>query len=81
MGQSLDLHPVTILLSLMFWGFLWGGSWNDIGHPLAVIFKIVLQSNNSTRKVSDYMAGRLDFFVNIKAAYENIYLTTVEDRH
>ena len=32
MGQELQLHPVTILLSLAFWGLLWG----PIGMLLAV---------------------------------------------
>lgn len=61
MGQSLDLHPVTILLSLMFWGFLWGVPGMILATPLAVIFKIVLQSKESTQHLADYMAGRLNF--------------------
>ena len=61
MGKSLDLHPVTILLSLMFWGFLWGVPGMILATPITVIIRIFLQSNPSTEGFAEYMAGRFNW--------------------
>ena len=59
MGESLDLHPVTILICLMFWGFLWGLPGMLLATPFTVIIKIFLASNQSTKPFAEAMAGRL----------------------
>ncbi len=41
MGDRLDLSPVTILVSLLFFGWLWGGVGALLATPLAVIIKLV----------------------------------------
>jgi AI-2 transport protein TqsA len=33
MGESLDLHPVVVLLGLIFFGWLWGDHRDDHRHP------------------------------------------------
>ncbi len=60
MGDSLDLHPVTILLFLMFWGMLWGVPGMLLATPLAVIVKIILSRLESGKNISDMMSGRYD---------------------
>lgn len=59
MGNSLDLHPVTILLSLMAWSVLWGIPGMLLATPLTVIIKILLESQNQTKVFAQLMAGRL----------------------
>lgn len=44
MGDQLNLSPVAVLLSLLFWGWLWGIVGALISVPIAVIIKIVCDS-------------------------------------
>lgn len=64
MGQSLDLHPVTILLSLMFWGFLWGVPGMLLATPITVIFKLLLSKSKNYYVYSELMAGRFKFLAS-----------------
>ena len=43
-GDSLNLSPVVILLSLLLWGFLWGIVGMFLAVPLTVAIKIVLEN-------------------------------------
>jgi AI-2 transport protein TqsA len=58
MGQSLDLHPVTVLIALIFWGMLWGFEGMILGVPITVIVKIILEKLEMTAPVAHLMAGR-----------------------
>jgi AI-2 transport protein TqsA len=60
MGSSLDLHPVVILMALIFWGFLWGILGAFLAVPLTAIVKICLEKFHITAPVAEVMAGRLD---------------------
>ena len=40
MGRSLTLNPVIILLSLTFWGWLWGIAGVILAVPILAAFKI-----------------------------------------
>ena len=40
MGRSLTLNPVLILLSLVFWGWMWGIAGVIIAVPILAAFKI-----------------------------------------
>lgn len=42
MGSSLDLNPIVILLSLIFWGLLWGPVGMLLSVPITAILKILL---------------------------------------
>ncbi len=59
MGTSLDLHPITILLSLIFWGMLWGLPGMVLAAPITAVVKIVLDRVESTRPIGDLLAGKL----------------------
>jgi len=43
MGRSLGLSPVVVLLSLLFWGWVWGGVGLLLAVPLTMVAKILLQ--------------------------------------
>lgn len=58
MGNSSDLHPVTILLGLMFWGMMWGIIGMFLATPITAAMKIVLERFEPTRQIANIMAGR-----------------------
>lgn len=58
MGESLDLHPVTVLLALIFWGLLWGLIGVLLAVPLTAAIKICLEQLDTTAPVARLMAGR-----------------------
>lgn len=58
LGRGLDLHPVTILLSLMFWGIIWGPAGTFLAVPITAVLKIILDRHPMTHKMSEVLAGR-----------------------
>jgi predicted PurR-regulated permease PerM len=60
MGDSSGLHPVTILLALMFWGMMWGVIGMFLATPITAALKIMLDRFESTHWMSNLMAGRWD---------------------
>jgi AI-2 transport protein TqsA len=60
MGDELDLHPVTILLTLIVWGMLWGIVGMLLATPITAVMKILFSKNEITAPIADIMAGRLD---------------------
>ena len=58
MGNSSDLHPVTILVALMFWGMMWGVIGMFLATPITATIKILLQRIDYTRPIANLMAGR-----------------------
>jgi len=61
LGESLNLHPITVLLSLIFWGMLWGMAGMILATPITAVLAIVLDRLEPTRPVARLLAGRLDF--------------------
>lgn len=59
MGKSMTLHPVTILLALIFWGVLWGIVGMLLATPITAILRILLTKWDITAPVSRLMAGDL----------------------
>ncbi len=60
MGQSLDLHPVAILLALMFFGTIWGIVGMFLATPIAAVLKILFQKLEYTRPIAKLLAGHID---------------------
>ncbi len=60
MGESLDLHPVAILLSLILWGMLWGIVGMILSVPIMVVVKILCERSEGSRPIASLLAGRLD---------------------
>lgn len=59
MGENLDLHPITVLLTLIFWGLLWGPVGMLLSTPMTAIMKIAMQRFETTRPLAELLAGRL----------------------
>ncbi|MEM9412613.1 MAG: AI-2E family transporter, partial [Planctomycetota bacterium] len=58
MGKSFDVSPVVLLLSLMFFGLVWGIIGMFLATPLVSILKIALQNTDSGKPIAELMAGR-----------------------
>lgn len=58
LGKGLDLHPITILLSLMFWGLIWGVAGMFLAVPITAVLKIILEKIPLTYQLSQILAGR-----------------------
>ncbi|MHC4444304.1 MAG: AI-2E family transporter [Planctomycetota bacterium] len=60
MGQSLDLHPVVVLLALIFFGIIWGIVGMFLATPITAVLKILFERIEYTRPVANVLAGRFD---------------------
>ena len=58
MGKSFDVSPTVLLLSLMFFGLIWGIVGMFLATPMISIVKIVLNQSQSGRPIAELMAGR-----------------------
>lgn len=59
MGRGLELHPVTVLLALAFWGLLWGVVGMVLSVPIVAMLRIVLSHFSTTRALAGLLAGHL----------------------
>jgi AI-2 transport protein TqsA len=57
-GSLLELHPITVLGSLIFWGMLWGVMGMVLAAPITAVIRIVLDHIDATRPVANVLAGR-----------------------
>ena len=56
-GRSLNLDPVVLLLSLAFWGALWGLPGAFLSSPLTVMAMVILAQFASTRWIAVLLSG------------------------
>ena len=59
MGESANLHPVTILLALMFWGTIWGIVGMFLATPITAVIRIGLERIPFTQSLAMLMAGQI----------------------
>lgn len=52
MWNKLNLSPLVILVSLLFWGSLWGVAWMLLSVPIMVIINIILSHIKETRPLA-----------------------------
>ena len=58
MGDSLELHPITILIALVFWGTLWGVPGMFLGTPLTAVLCILMNEFPPTQQFASLLAGK-----------------------
>jgi predicted PurR-regulated permease PerM len=58
MGRGLDLSPLVVLLSLLFWGWMWGIPGMLLSVPLTAAIKIGMEQLDTTRPVARLMADK-----------------------
>ena len=56
LGENLGLHPVMILLSLLFWGYIWGIPGMFLAVPMSATIKILI----SRSKISHFFFKTLE---------------------
>ncbi|HSH37511.1 MAG TPA: AI-2E family transporter, partial [Chthoniobacterales bacterium] len=56
MGRSLTLNPVLILLSLTFWGFLWGIAGIILAVPILAAFKIFCAHVEQMEPIAEFLS-------------------------
>jgi AI-2 transport protein TqsA len=60
-GPGQDLHPVTTMAALVFFGSIWGILGAALAVPVTGVIKIILERIPATRPAAAWLAGRLDF--------------------
>jgi predicted PurR-regulated permease PerM len=58
MGESLDLSPVLVLFSLLFWGFLWGAAGMILSVPMMAVLKTLFEAIPATRALAVMMGNK-----------------------
>jgi predicted PurR-regulated permease PerM len=58
MGRSLTLNPVIILLSLTFWGWIWGIVGIILAVPILAAFKILCAHVKPMEPLAEFLSGR-----------------------
>ena len=71
-GDSLDLHPITVLLTLIFWSLLWGIAGAVISVPITCVIKLVLARFETTRPVAELLAGRIGSLEDVESTTEPV---------
>ena len=57
MGNQLELHPITVMLGLIFWGMLWGLPGMFMRAPLTALCRICFESVDFTAPVARLLAA------------------------
>ncbi|MFW5801510.1 MAG: AI-2E family transporter, partial [Spirochaeta sp.] len=70
-GDRLNLSPVVIIFSLLFWGWLWGIVGMFLSVPLTMVIKIVCENIPATRPISILMETGKGVAKNTEIAQDN----------
>jgi AI-2 transport protein TqsA len=60
MGERLNLSPILLIFSLIFWGYLWGVVGMILSVPVMSMIKIVLSKFESTRPIAILMSNEVE---------------------
>ena len=61
LGKGMDLNPVVVIASLIFWALVWGAMGALLAVPLTSIAKMILERSTPTKPFAELLAGRLPF--------------------
>jgi predicted PurR-regulated permease PerM len=59
-GRHLILSPIVILVSMLFWAWLWGLVGALLAVPILVAIRIFCEHNERLRAVGEWLGGRID---------------------
>jgi AI-2 transport protein TqsA len=59
LGHGLDLHPVAIVGSLVFWSLVWGVPGAFLALPITSAVRLILSKLEPTQAFAEILAGRL----------------------
>ena len=58
-GEAFGLHPITIILSLIFWGMIWGIIGVLLAAPITAIVKITFERFETTKQIARLLEGKI----------------------
>jgi len=58
LGRNLILNPVVILLSMLFWAWLWGVAGALLAVPILVAIRIFCEHNERFKPLGEWLGGR-----------------------
>ena len=58
-GDAFGLHPITIILSLIFWGMIWGIIGVLLAAPITAIVKITFEKFETTKPFARLLEGKI----------------------
>ena len=58
-GDAFGLHPITIILSLIFWGMIWGIIGVLLAAPLTAIIRVTFERFESTKQIARLLEGKV----------------------
>jgi AI-2 transport protein TqsA len=79
LGRSLDLHPVVVLMALIFFGMIWGISGAFLAAPITAVIKIILERIPTARPLAALLAGDLQVFSRPASTFNREPPTNVDD--
>ena len=59
LGDGVDLHPITVIASLIVWGLVWGIPGAFLAVPMTAVLRIILSKIEPTRPFAELLSGRL----------------------
>lgn len=57
MGKSFSINVISVLVSLMFWGFIWGVPGLIMAIPITVLLKIIFEQFHSTKEIAKLLSA------------------------
>jgi AI-2 transport protein TqsA len=57
MGRGLGIHPITVLVSLILWGLIWGIPGMFLSVPVTVSLKIICEEFSYTKNIAKVIEG------------------------
>ncbi len=58
MGRSLNLSPLVVIISLVFWGYIWGIAGMILAVPILATITIIFENFESTRFIAVFFRGK-----------------------
>jgi len=59
LGTGLDLHPIAVVGSLVFWALVWGIPGAFLAVPITSAIRFILSQIGPTRPIAEILSGRL----------------------
>lgn len=69
LGEKLELHPITVLLCLIFWGMIWGIPGMLLATPITAALKILFESQETTTPFAHMLSGNFHALNNSSTRY------------
>ena len=70
LGRRLGLSPLVVILSLFFWGFVWGPAGMLLSVPMTVVLKLLLEVSPGGNQIAVMLGPAQDAETAIKRAME-----------